>query len=184
MTATKKRIYLSVLGVGLCVLLYDFVSGDDLPKRAEASDSDQPPALDSTGAGSDADLALLSVAPFPRALPKATLAAETRDLFVPSPSVLNEFLGPEEEETKEGDREAGVPLAPPVPFGEQHRLSAIIDIAGSRGAIVDGKMLREGQLLSDCVVVAIEDRNVRFDCNGVEEELRLDRSFLSEQSAE
>ncbi len=189
MTKKKKRIYLSVLGAGLCVVAYDLISSDDGPAKAKASNSNRA-ITDATAVGESSigeGLATLTIQHFPRDIQLSGEAQGldselvVRDLFAPSPEVYQRLLSPPEKVV--GDREAGnsTPEPPPIPFGEQHQLSAIMRLKGVPSAIVDGKILRVGKRLDDCTVIEIAERHVYFECPAGIEDLRLDSPLLDER---
>ncbi len=181
MTKKRKTIYLSVLGAGMCVVAYDLLSGDDGPAKAKASS-----VVEHSGGGAVENsepkegLATLTIQPFPRDIQGLGLSEIGRDIFAPSEEVIRKLLDPPAE--VDGGEESGEAAnAPPVPFHERHRLSAIMRLQGSRSAIVDGVILRDGQQFADCTVIEIAERNIRFDCPGAVEELWLDSPLLDEQ---
>ncbi|GJM24938.1 MAG: hypothetical protein DHS20C16_13530 [Phycisphaerae bacterium] len=182
MTAKRKTIYLSVLGVGLCVVVYDVATGDDGPAKAAASDST---ARSDADASADSEtvqgIAALSIQHFPREIDGPEWETVARDIFAPTEKAMRELSDPPVDST-EGEQKTGAP--PAVPFSQQHTLSAILELQGSRSAVVDGVILRKGQGISECVVSKIAERSVRFECPEGLEELWLVDPLLGERLGE
>jgi hypothetical protein len=184
MTAKRKRIYLSVLGAGLCVVVYDVATGDDSPAKAVASDPMARSGADSSAkSGAVQGIAALSIQHFPRKLDETEWAEAARDIFSPTDKVLRQLHGPPTDST-EGEQNKADTAPPAIPFKERHALSAILKLQGSRSAVVDGVILRKGHTLSDCTVSEIAERSVRFDCPEGVEELWLVDPLLGERPRE
>ena len=184
MSSKRKRIYLSVLGVGLCVVVYDVVTRDSGP--AEAMASSAADASQTETSKSDAPkqgIAALSIQPFPQFAESTDLSLVHRDIFAPSEEVIRRLSGPEAE-SDDGRKSEDNAGPPPVPFNVEHTLSAIIELQGTRSAVVDGVIFRKGQRLADCAVVEIAQRSVRFECPSGIEVLELVDPIIGERPVE
>lgn len=181
MTTKKKSIYLSILGVGLCVVAYDLISAEGDPARAVGAQKSVPEEVPGNAPGETDGLASLSVPHFPTDFGPSVSATVVRDIFVPTESTLNQLRKPKETAPAEGGDTQEVEAAP-VPFAESHSLSAIMVLSGSRTAVVNGSVMHQGQSLSDCVLVEIGERSVRFECGAIIEELWLVDPLLGDRS--
>ena len=111
------------------------------------------------------------------ATPAATVAATTPEQAVPvvTRAAIVDYTPPEwladpfHRDWRHGARPAEVSRAKPVPL----TLSAVVVRDQVRYAVINGRIVREGQMIEGRRVLAIEDSGVLVDDNGVEVTLTL-----------
>lgn len=197
MTLTKKhKIYLAVVGVGLCVVVLDrFVLDTDQASPAPAAAA-APATTAAPGAGAIG--ATIPSPPGPGALaarptrpavtdPATSLSARldavadatavdplnVRDAFKPDPSwtvIVPAGVGADDS----GDGQSGAKPSEAVQFQQQHRLIAVIGNAtGGGAAVVDGKPVVVGQRLGAFKLVAVNARSAVFESDNERAVLQL-----------
>ncbi len=184
MSSKRKQIYLSILGVGVCVVVYDIATKERGPAKAAAAVTVESSSTETTVTKAPrTGIAALSIQPFPREFEEHGVDPFGRDIFAPSDAVVSRLLEPPAV-SADGKATEDEAARPAVPFGQQHSLSAILKLQGDRSAVVDGVIYRKGQKLEDCTLVEIAERSVQFDCPGGTEELSLFDPILGERPAQ
>ena len=95
-------------------------------------------------------------------------ALADRDAFRPSEAWLSEFAGTGRPQNPGPGRAAKA-----ISFGRSHTLKAVLCGPDGASAIVDDRCMTIGQKLAGCELIAINDRSVVFEADGVRVTLRL-----------
>ena len=178
MSKGKKTIYLSVIGIGVIALAIDLLSGEGTatPATASAAISPQTAANVSAGPTSQLDAITVSVMPFPNDIANANVTEDWRDPFTISPKAM-EKLAPSMPTPQEIEAQVKDETSFKESFCSNHTLSAVLQMDGSPIAVIDGKIVSEGQIISGCKLVKIEEKAAIFDCNGIQIILLLQRPY-------
>ncbi|RME39294.1 MAG: hypothetical protein D6788_05760 [Planctomycetota bacterium] len=160
MSAQRKRVYLTLLAIGAVALLVDRlvllprrhgpapVFGGVLPVQPDAS------TTQATSAPVEDWVPLI---PFPSGVESLAEDASMRDLFQapegidPAPTRTNTMT------------EAKAP-SPSASFQEVHRLTGVLVGESVRGALVDGRWVRVGELVSGCELSNVTGTHAVFTC--------------------
>ncbi|MEK6797340.1 MAG: hypothetical protein AABZ12_00075 [Planctomycetota bacterium] len=177
MSASKRRTYLTLIGVGLVALLVDrfilpasVTGAEALPGNSAGSSANPAPTVlqpqsrvppVGTTSGSPAGLAMgVPEIPFPRGAERFAIHGVFPDLFARPTDRAGEAAGDSLGSAKTPDRPGY------LEFETRHRVSAVIsNDDGLRIAVIDGSRVGAGGLLDACTLVAITGREVRFRCH-------------------
>lgn len=174
MNANRKKLCLIVLPLAGLALIVDRVLLGTTDNVAPAQGAPIPTAPSTATPTPEKDqhagAALIPELPFPRDLPIAT--GPPRDWFEPPESALAEKT---ESLLKSGALSASEKdeRTPQERFASEYTLEGIVLLGNVRIAIINGRRVRIGDEIGDCIVQRMEGRTVWFDCAGTTVRLTL-----------
>lgn len=160
----QQRVLLGALGLAVVVWVGDMLTGSGEPKTAEAAASTVAAAPQQTAEWHDlsADIARLTSGTYTSAA--GELEPLQRDLFQPSPLMVEVFSPQESEEEEAQEAAAVVPLATSNPgddFAARHVLSGVM-LGSSPIAVIDDQLVPLKTTIEDYILIEINRDQVVF----------------------
>ncbi len=164
MPISKRKAYLVAIALGGVALVVDkcvLTEGVTAPESAEATPNPRPiaPQPSQNGAAS----AEIPELPFPRNLPSFDGQRNIRDLFLRT-SVAAEDGSGDGQDNNHGSPSSNKANLRRGQFQQSHRLNGVLIQQGLRIAIVDGRWIRLGEIVSGCELIEVTGNEARFRC--------------------